>query len=326
MHAQAIIVRRFGDPDVLEIEEVHVTAPAAGQIQIRQTAIGVDFHDIYVRSGLYRTLTLPGTPGLAAVGIVEAVGAGVMQPQLGERVVYIDPCYGGYAERRVVDACLAVSVPPEIDDRTMAALFVKALTVDMLLRRIARPARDGDICLIHAAAGGVGTLLCQQAKAAGARVIGTVGSERKADLARQRGCDEVILYKQEDFAERVRELTDGRGADIIYDSVGNDTFRGSLASLALRGHLVSFGQSSGPIPPFLISDVAAKSNSISRPILFHYIAERATLVDMAQATFDAWTAGTMKVEIGGEFPLAGAAAAHRAMEARQTLGSTILIP
>lgn len=321
----AIMLREIGGPDVLHVEEISVAAPAPEEVQLRQTVIGVNFHDTYVRSGLYKTLSLPGIPGVEAVGVVEAVGDGVTDLKVGDRVGYVTSAYGAYADARVIRADRLIPIPPDLDDRTMGAGLVKALTAFMLLTKV-QPLRSGDICLVHAAAGGVGRLLCQWAHHLGADVIGTVGNDHKAVLALDNGCDYVILYNEEPFPQRVRELTHGRGVNVVYDGVGKDTFSGSLESLAVRGHLVNFGQSSGAVEPFAVSRLAEKSNTLSRPLLFHYIEDQRERQEMADQVFGALRTGVISVEVGAEFPLKDAAAAHRALESRQTMGSTVLIP
>jgi NADPH2:quinone reductase len=321
----AVVLRETGGPEVLRLESVPLAAPAPDQIQIRQTAIGVNFHDTYIRSGLYDWLTLPGIPGVEAVGVVDAVGSGVRDFAPGDRVGYVTPQYGGYAQARVIGADRVIRLPDDLDDRTAAAVLVKGLTAWMLINKV-RTLRRGEICLVHAAAGGVGRLLCQWAAHVGATVIGTVGSAPKAEIARRNGCTYVIRYDQENFPARVRELTQGRGVDVAYDSVGHDTFFGSLDALAMRGHLVNFGQSSGPVEPFAVSRLVAKSNTLSRPILFHYIERPAERQEMAQHLFDVLRTGALRAEIGAEFPLRRAADAHRALESRAISGSIILIP
>jgi NADPH2:quinone reductase len=321
----AVLLRQTGGPEVLHVESVPLAAPAPSEILVRQTAIGVNFHDCYVRSGLYQTLPLPGIPGIEAVGVVEAVGSGVPDIAVGDRVGYVTNAYGGYAEARVIGAERVIRLPDELDDRTAAGVLLKGLTTWMLLNAV-RTLEPGETCLVHAAAGGVGRLLCQWASHLGALVIGTAGSREKADIALRNGCTHVILYREEDFAARVRELTDGRGVDVVYDSVGRDTFSGSLRSLAVRGHLVNFGQSSGPVEPFTVSRLAEKSNTLSRPLLFHYIESPAERAEMAARLFEMLRTGLLRVEIGAEFPLREAARAHRAIESRSVSGSIILVP
>jgi len=323
MHA--IVMRQTGGPEVLQFESVSVGAPGLGEIRLRQTAINVNFHDTYVRSGLYKTLQLPGIPGLDAVGVVEAIGTDVKNLKLGDRVAYITQAYGAYSEERLISADRVLLLPADVDDRTAAATLLRGLTVQMLLAKV-HPLRVGEVYLIHAAGGGVGRLLCQWATHLGADVIGTAGSEQKAALALQSGCKEVILYRQESFTRRVYELTKGRGVAAVFDSVGKDTFSGSLECLALRGHLINFGQSSGPVEPFPVSRLAQKSNTLSRPLLFHYIEVQQERNEMAAEVFKALRSGVIVADVGAQFPLCDAAQAHRALESRTATGSTILIP
>lgn len=292
---------------------------------MRQTAVGVNFHDVYVRSGLYRTLPLPGVPGIEAAGIVEEVGDGVSGFAAGDRVAYITARYGAYASDRLLPAELAVHLPQGIAENLAATVLLKGLTAEILLRQVHR-VQLGDLILVHAAAGGVGRLLCQWAAHIGATVIGTVGSEEKAELARSSGCEHVILYRRENFVERVREITGGRGVDVVYDSVGKDTFQGSLDVLATFGHLVNFGQSSGNVGPFEVARLSKGSNSLSRPMVFHYVAHRERLEAMATALFDALSQGVLKAEPGKAFPLSQAAAAHEELESRRAPGPLLLVP
>lgn len=321
---QAIVLRKPGGPEVLQCEPVTVGAPGNGQVRLRQTAVGVNFHDCYVRSGLYTTLALPGIPGLEAVGVVDAVGPDVADFKPGDRVGYLTRSYGGYASARLIDGSALIRLPDAVDDRTAAATLLRGLTAQMLVRQVF-PVRAGHVVLVHAAAGGVGRLLCQWAHHLGAIVIGTVGSEEKAALARSSGCDHTILYRTENFVEKVKAITAGRGVDVVYDSVGQDTFLGSLQALAIRGHLANFGQSSGPIEPFRISLLFEKSNSLSRPSVFHYFtgAEREP---MAQALFSALADGVITADRHHEYTFGHAAEAHADMEGRRTAGAVLLIP
>ena len=321
--AEAIMLRESGGPEVLRTETVTIAEPGPGEARIRQTAVGVNFHDCYVRSGLYRTLRLPGIPGLEAAGVVEAVGPGVTTVRPRDRVAYFSAGYGGYASERLIKADLLVRLPDAIDDKTAAAIMVKGLTAHLLVHRV-HPVKAGDRILVHAAAGGVGLLLCQWASHIGAEVIGTVGSPEKAEIARRHGCKHTILYRSEDFVARVREITGGKGVGVAYDSVGRDTFMGSLDCLGTLGHLVNFGQSSGPVEPFAIAKLSAKSNTVTRPMLFHYTADPATRDAMASQLFAAIAAGTVRVEPPRAYPLADAAEAHRALEARETSGAVVL--
>lgn len=321
----AIMLRAHGGPEALTLSPVDVGKPGAGQIRVRQTAAGVNFHDCYVRSGLYKTLALPGIPGLEGVGVIEEVGDGVTDLSVGDRVGYIDTGYGGYASHRLLTAALALELPDGIDDLTAAAVLLKGLTVSMLVRDV-YPVKAGDTILVQAAAGGVGQLLCQWARHLGATVIGTVGSEEKAAIARANGCQHTILYRTEDFVARVKEITAGKGVAVAYDSVGKDTLMGSLACLSLRGALVNFGQSSGPVPPFAVSALAARSNSLTRPMLFHYMTNREERDRLAAPLFALLASGAIRTAPPRQFPLADAAAAHVALEARQTTGAVVLVP
>ena len=323
--AQAIMLREHGGADVLRVETVAVGSPGRGQLRIRQTAVGVNFHDVYVRSGLYRTLALPGIPGIEAAGVVEATGRDVTDFKPGDRVGYVTASYGAYASERLLDAGLAIPLPPSIGDDMAASVLVRGLTVQMLTRAVHK-IEAGDRVLVHAAAGGVGRMLCQTLKHLGAFVIGTAGSREKAEAARIAGCDEVILYRETDFVERVNAITDGRGVSAAYDSVGKDTFPGSLACLSVRGHLVNFGQASGPVPPFEVSRLAARSNTLTRPILFHYLMDKGERDAMVAVLFDALTQGILTVEGVTHFPLEAAGRAHEALETRRATGPAILLP
>ena len=323
--AHAIVLREYGGPEKLKMEPFDIGPPLRGELQIRQTAIGVNFHDVYVRTGLYRTLTLPGIPGVEAAGRVEAVGPEVEGFAVGDRVGYVCSRYGAYASNRNLPAELALKLPSYVEDRLAATVLVKGLTADMLLRRVTHVDR-GTTILVHAAAGGVGRLLCQWAAHLGATVIGTVGSDAKALIARQAGCHHTVLYRTDDFVESVKKITNGRGVDVAFDSVGKDTFYGSLEVLANLGHLVNFGQSSGPVEPLAVSRLAAKSNSVTRPILFHYIDSPERLQEMARSVFDAFARGVLSAKPGHSLPLADAARAHQALETRSADGPFILIP
>ena len=319
------MLRAYGGPEVLRAEPVEVAAPGPGELRIRQTAVGVNFHDCYVRSGLYRTLPLPGVPGIEAAGVVEAVGPGVAGFSVGDRIGYVTGAYGAYASHRVLPAAIALRLPDGMDDRLAASVLLKGLTAEMLLRQVHR-VEAGQTVLVHAAAGGVGRILCQWAAHLGATVIGTAGSAAKAEVARAAGCAHVILYREQDFVAEVKRITGGRGVDAAYDSVGHDTFDGSLECLAMRGHLVNFGQASGPVAPFQVQRLAAKSNSLTRPILFHYIAERAALERMAAALFVVLGSGAVRAEPGATLPLAEAPRAHHLLESRQAEAPLVLLP
>lgn len=319
------MLREHGGPQVLHAETVEVGAPGPGELLVRQTAIGVNFHDCYVRSGLYRTLPLPGIPGIEGAGVVEAVGAGVTGFAPGDRVGYVTGRYGGYASHRLLPAAIALRLPGGMSEALAASVLLKGLTVDMLIRRVHR-VEAGQTILVHAAAGGVGRLLCQWASALGATVIGTVGSAAKAAIAREAGCAHVVLYRDQDFIAEVQRITDGRGVDAAYDSVGRDTFDGSLDCLARCGHLVNFGQASGPVPAFEVQRLAAKSNSVTRPIVFHYLAERPALEAMAASLFGALSSGALRAQPGASLPLDDAARAHELLESRQADAPLILLP
>ncbi len=323
--SNAIVLRAVGGPEQLRLEPFAVGLPGRGELLVRHTAIGVNFHDTYVRSGLYRTLTLPGVPGIEAAGVVEQADDNDFGFEAGDRIAYVDAHYGAYSQRRILSASLAVRLPVGVGDEAAASIAVKGLTACVLLRHV-HQVRAGESVLVHAAAGGVGRLLVQWAKHLGARVIGTVGSEDKAKAALACGADAVILYRREDVPDRVRAFTSGKGADVIYDSVGNDTFLKSLDSLAYFGKLVSFGQSSGAVEPFSIARLAARSATVVRPYLFHYIQERSALEALAAETFKALLSQVIRSEIGLRLPLAQAADAHRAIESRSTSGSIVLIP
>lgn len=322
---RAIVLHEPGGPERLHWQAIDVPAPSPGQLLIRHTAIGVNFHDTYVRSGLYRTLPLPGIPGLEAAAVVEVVGPGVSGFSVGDRIVYIDKSYGAYSERRVLPADLALRIPESFSDEAAAALTLKAMTVCMLVQYV-HNVGAGTTILVHAGAGGVGQPLVRWAKHLGATVIATAGSAEKGAVARACGADHVVLYRQESFPDRVREITGGRGVDVVYDSVGKDTFVGSLECLGTLGHLVAFGQSSGAVAPINVQSLAAKSNSLTRPMLFHYIQTRAALERTMEAVLGVVGSGVIPCEIGLRVPLKDATAAHRALEARTTTGSTILIP
>lgn len=320
----AIRIERTGGPDVFEWVEVPTPVPGPGEALIRHTAIGVNFIDTYQRSGLYK-LALPAVLGSEGAGIVEAVGPGVSEVKVGDRVVY-EGAVGSYAEVRVVPAARLNRIPDGIDDKTAAAACLKGLTAFYLLKRTFR-VEKGHTILFHAAAGGVGQIACQWAKALGATVIGTVGSDAKASLARDSGCAHVINYRTEDFVARVKEITGGAGVEVVYDAVGKDTFPGSLDCLKKLGMWVSFGQSSGVPPPFPVLLLLEKGSIfVTRPTIAHYLAARSDLEAAAASLFAAIADGSIKVKIGQEFPLREAAAAHRALEGRGTVGPTVLIP
>ena len=318
----AIQLHRPGGPEELVWEAVETGEPGPGQVQIRQTAVGLNFIDVYHRTGLYPQ-ELPFIPGVEAAGVVERLGPDVDGLKHGDRVAYAGPI-GGYAEQRLIAADRLVKLPDDIGDEQAAAMMLKGMTVDMLIRSV-RPLKAGDTILVHAAAGGIGLILCQWASALGATVIGTVSNDEKAELARANGCEHPIVYTRQDFVAEVDRLTGDRKLPVVYDSVGRDTFLKSLDCLRKRGLMVSFGQSSGPVEPFAPRLLAQKGSLfLTRPTLFDYIATREDLEASAASLFDAVRTGKVKADIGQRFPLSQAAEAHRAIEARQTTGSTIL--
>ena len=319
----AIQFSRTGGPEVLEAIKVEVPSPAAGQILVRHTAVGLNYIDTYHRSGLY-PLKLPSGIGLEAAGTVEAIGDGVTRFKVGDRVAY-NGTMGAYAEAAIVPADRAVKVPQCVSLETAAAAMLKGMTAEFLVRRCFH-VKQGDAVLIHAAAGGVGQILVQWCKSLGATVIATVGSEAKAAIARELGADHVIDYSHEDVAAKVVELTGGNGVAVVYDGVGKDTWTASLKSLARRGVMVTFGNASGPVPPFAPLELGAKSLFVTRPKLFDYIATTEELDESAQALFAVIASGAVKIAIGQTFPLAEARAAHEALEGRRTTGATLLLP
>jgi NADPH2:quinone reductase len=317
-------IERHGGPEVLEWAEVPVPVPAAGEVLLRQTAVGLNFVDIYLRTGLY-PVKLPMVLGGEGVGVVEGVGPDVPDFRIGDRVVYTG-ANGAYAEIRTVPAGRLIHLPSGIDDRIAAASFLKGTTAQFLLSRTFEVRRE-HVILLHAAAGGVGVIASQWAKALGAIVIATVGSDEKKAVALANGCDHVINYRSEDWVARVRDLTAGEGVDVVYDSVGKDTFPGSLDCLKPLGTFVSFGNSSGPVPPFPVSLLQQKGSLFAtRPTAAHYLAKRADLEAAAAALFQMLAEGRIKIEVGRTFPLRDAAEAHRALESRETIGSTVLLP
>jgi NADPH:quinone reductase len=323
--AKAIVLQTHGGPETLQLAEVEVGHPGPGEIRIRQTAIGVNFHDVYVRSGLYRTLSLPGIPGIEGVGVIEETGPGVTGLQIGQRVGYVTGEYGAYADSRVLPASWAVALPDSLGDIAAASLMLKGLTACMLLRRV-HVVQKGETILVHAAAGGVGQLLCSWARHLGARVIGTAGSAEKEEIARRCGADHIILYREEDVPARIHEITGGQGVAAAYDAVGRDTFLGSLASLSYFGMLVNYGQASGPVDPIAPAALAAKSNTLGRPIVFHYVRDRASLEVMTRELFAVVEAGVVRPETGLVLALRDAAEAHRVIESRRVAGAIVLTP
>ena len=321
----AIRFATTGGPEVLQLESVEVGAPGPGELHLRQTAIGVNYIDTYHRTGLY-AVDLPSGIGLEAAGVVEAIGPEVLDFAVGDRVGYCLGPIGAYATERLIPADRVVMLPGLVSEETAAAALLKGCTAEMLVMRCAK-VEAGQTVLVHAAAGGVGQLLVQWLRHIGARVIGTAGSAEKAENARAVGADDVILYRDDDVASAVHDLTEGRGVDFVFDGVGRDTWAGSLASLGRRGLLVSYGNASGPVEGVNLG-ILSKHGSlfVTRPTLFDYYATREEILTGAGRVLDLIADGTLVVEIGARFPLAEAGAAHRAMEGRETTGSTILLP
>ncbi len=321
----AIRIHATGGPEVLQWEDVPVAAPGPGEARVRHNVVGVNYIDTYHRSGLY-PLPMPSGLGNEAAGVVESVGDGVDWLKPGDRVASGTGPLGAYSMERIVPADRLVKLPDYIDDRTAAAIMLKGLTVQYLLRQTV-PLRGGETILFHAAAGGVGLLACQWARALGVTMIGTVGSDAKAEIARAHGCTHTIVYSRENFVERVKEITGGKGVPVVYDGIGKDTFPASLDCLSPRGMFVSFGNASGPIAAFNLGMLASKGSLYAtRPTLVNYASDRPSLGTMAGELFELVRAGKLKAEIGQTFALKDAADAHRALQGRQTTGSTLLLP
>ncbi len=322
---KAIRIHQTGGPEVLRWENVEVGDPGAGEIRLKHSAVGLNYIDTYHRSGLY-PLEYPAVLGMEGAGVVEALGEGVSDLKEGDRVAYASPPVGAYAEERLIPADRVVKIPASVSDETAAAMMLQGMTAEYLLRRTYK-VKKGDTILFHAAAGGVGLIACQWAKHLGATVIGTVGSQEKATLARAHGCDHPILYREESFVERVREITDGKGVPVVYDSIGKDTFMDSLDCLSPHSLLANFGSASGPVPPFDLGLLAAKGSLyVTRPSLMTYNAAREDMVGSAKALFEVVGSGAVKIEINQSYKLAEAEQAHRDLEGRKTTGSTILLP
>ncbi len=323
--AKAIRFHKTGGPEVLQLDEVSVGEPGAGEVRLRHTAIGVNFIDTYQRSGLY-PLSLPSGAGNEGAGVVEAVGSGVTGLKPGDRVAYTGGAPGSYAEVRLYPADRVVKIPSGISDEQAASIMLKGMTAQYLIHRT-YAVKPGDTVLFHAAAGGVGLIACQWLKALGATVIGTVGSDQKAALAKAHGCDHTIVYTRENFVERVKQITGGKGVPVVYDSVGKSTWEGSLDCLRPRGLMVSFGNASGAVAPFAIGVLAQKGSLyLTRPTLVTYIAARADLEATSQSLFDVVKSGKVRIEITARYKLADAAQAHRDLEGRKTTGCLVLLP
>lgn len=324
--SKAIRIHQTGGPEQMRWEDVEVGAPAPGQVLLRQTAVGLNYIDVYHRTGLYPLPAMPAVLGMEAAGVVEAVGSGVTGVRPGQRVAYASPPVGAYAERRLMPADRLVLLPDDIDDVQAAGMMLQGMTAQYLLRRTYR-VQPGDAILVQAAAGGVGQILCQWGRHLGAVVIGTVGSDEKAKIAREAGCAHVIVYSRENFAEKVREITGGAGVAVVYDGVGKSTFEGSLNSLAMLGMLVSYGNASGPVPPFEPAILSQKGSLFfTRPTLMHYTAKAEDLQASARELFDVVGSGAVRIAVSQTYPLSEAAQAHRDLEARKTTGSTVLLP
>jgi NADPH2:quinone reductase len=323
---KAIRIYETGGPEVMRWEDVDPGKPEPGEALVRHEAVGLNFIDVYHRTGVYPLPSLPATPGMEGSGIVEKIGDGVTEVAVGDRVAYAGIPPGAYAQVRRIPAHRLVKLPDGISFEQGAAMMLQGMTARYLLRGC-YDVKRGDTILIHAAAGGVGLIVCQWAKHLGATVIGTVGSPDKAELARAHGCDHPVLYKDEDFSGRAREITDGQGVDAVYDSVGQATFMQSLDCLRPMGMMVTFGQSSGMVPPFDLGELAARGSLfITRPSLMAYTADRQDLLNHAEDLFEVVQNGAVKIEVNQTYPLAEAARAHQDLEARKTTGSTILIP
>ncbi len=322
---QAIRVHDYGGPEVLKWETVKVGDPGRGEVKIRQTAVGLNYIDIYNRTGLYPQASFPFIPGSEGAGVVTAIGEGVRDLKVGKHVAYAGPI-GAYAQERLIAADRVVKIPAGVSDETAAAIMLKGMTAQYLLRRTYKVGRETTL-LFHAAAGGVGLIACQWAASLGATVIGTVGSAGKALIARAHGCSHVINTREEDLVAKVKDYTKGRGVDVVYDSIGKDTFPTSLDCLKPLGMWVSFGQASGPVPPFKITLLSQKGSLFAtRPSLGTYTATRKDLVATANDLFDVIAKGKVKIAVNQSYPLAEAERAHRDLEARLTTGSTLLIP
>ncbi len=322
---EAMVITRYGGPEVFRAAPSHAPPPGPGEVRIRQTAIGVNYIDVYCRTGYFDLVPPPGAPGLEAAGTVIDVGAGVRRLAPGQRVAYACPPPGAYTTVRTMAAALVVPLPDRIDDETAAAVLLKGMSAEFLLHRV-RALQAGETVLVFAPAGGVGRLLCQWAAHLGARVIGATSSEAKARAARAAGAHEVILPGEASLEEQVMDLTGGRGADVVYDGVGRDSFAHSVAALAVHGHLVSYGQASGDVGPVDVGALAAKSATVSRPNFAHFTDTPEKVAAITGRLFDAVERRVLRPEVGARYPLREAAAAHRALEAGETIGSTILLP
>jgi NADPH:quinone reductase len=323
--AKTVIIEKFGGPEELKVVDMPVGEPGPGEVRIRHERVGLNFIDVYQRTGLY-PLKLPHALGMEAAGVIEAVGEGVTHLKPGDRAAYAAMPPGAYAEARVMPARHVVPLPDAISFTQAAAMMLQGMTVEYLFHRTT-PIKAGDTVLFHAAAGGVGLIACQWAKSEGITLIGTAGSDEKCQEALTNGATHCINYRTENFVERVRELTDGKGVDVVMDAVGADTFTGSLDSLKPLGMMISFGNASGAVPPFSLAELASRGSlKITRPVLFTHIAEHETCMAMANHLFDKVASGAVKIHVDQRFPLDAVAEAHQLLEARKTTGSTVLIP
>jgi NADPH2:quinone reductase len=322
---KAIRVHELGGPEVLKWEDVVIGEPKEGEVLVKNKAIGLNFIDIQFREGSHKASTIPFTPGVEAAGVVTAVGPGLTGIKVGDVVAYVGNLLGCYAEEQILPAERVVPVPPSVDPIVAASVILKGMTAHMLLRRCFK-VEPGHTILVHAAAGGVGSLLCQWANALGVTVIGTVSTTEKAAQAKEDGCHHVIIYKEEDFVSRVNEITSGKGVDVVYDAVGKDTFLRSLECLKPRGYMVSYGQASGMPDPLPLTALAPKSLFLTRAGLFVYTANRDELLEAAEEVFANIGSGVLRVRVNHKYPLSQAAQAHVDLESRKTSGSVVLIP
>jgi NADPH2:quinone reductase len=323
--AKAIQITKTGGPEVMAYVDVEVGAPGPGEVRLRQAACGLNFIDVYFRTGLYPQ-PLPGGLGQEGAGTIEAVGEGVTDFAVGDRVAYGSGPNGAYAEVRLIPAKCLVKLPDAIDMETAAAMMLQGMTVQYLLRQT-YAVKAGETILFHAAAGGIGTIASQWARVLGVKMIGTVGSDEKIALAKANGCEHVINYNKENFVERVKEITDGKGVPVVYDSIGKDTFKDSLDCLSPRGLMVSFGNASGAVPPFALTELVSRGSLyITRPTLGSYTSSRASLDSTAQDLFDVVANGDVNIQINQRYALKDVAKAHADLEGRKTTGSTILLP
>lgn len=321
----SIVISQYGSPQVLEFVHQELKKPSPHELLIRQTAIGVNFHDLYVRSGQYKTLSLPGILGIEAAGIIEAVGSAVVGWKVGDRVAYVSRNYGAYASYRLLPADLAIAIPDSISDQISASIMVRGLTIEMLTTQVTQ-IKSGQVILIHAAAGGVGQLLVQRCKQLGAKVIGTVGSEARKNIALHAGCETAFLYDDIHLIDYIKKITADKGVDIVFDSVGKNTIDLSFNVIGRLGHIIVFGQSSGNIDPIKIETLAARSLTLSRPILFDYIEENEVYQSMAKNLFNVLERHGLQTPKIQTYPLANAGLAHEALENRTVNGSIVFIP